>query len=306
MAVPATIRKKDSKLIEALNSIMGSPPEGDDIAFLHTTFCQVGLPRSKPKGQVFERRSGNVALRLEAGTLWDGQQYVPQPLPYGTKPRLLLLHIIRAHLRTGDRTITLGDSITDFLQNTLNINASGGRNGGLTGFKQQIRSFAASRMVIGYNMPSGSVRTRPAERIVEEFEAWPETHQRTGQRTLWPSSITISSDFARSIQQASVPLDARAIRAIQNSALALDLYAWLAHRLHRLDKPIILNWAPLREQFGTEIDDSRNFKRNFKSAMRDVLAVYPDARVNEVFGGIQLIPSRPPVRRTKIIVSDRT
>lgn len=294
--------RKDTKLVEASATIMGSAPEGEDIAFLHSTFCQVGLPRSRPKGQTFERKSGNAAIRLEAGTLWDGQDYVQQPLPYGTKPRLLLLHLIRSFLRTSDRTIDLGDSVRDFLENTLNINASGGRNGGMTGFKEQIKAFAACRMVIGYNMPSGAVRTRPAERIVEEFEAWPELASKTGQRSLWPSSITISPDFAASIQKASVPLDARAIRAIQDSALALDLYAWLAHRLHRLDRPTLLHWTSLREQFGQEIADPRNFKRNFTKAMRDVLAIYPQAKVEDVFGGIRICPSLPPVTKTLVAV----
>lgn len=294
--------RKDTKLVEASAAIMGAAPEGEDIAFLHSTFCQVGLPRSRPKGQTFERKSGNAAIRLEAGTLWDGQDYVMQPLPYGTKPRLLLLHLIRSFLRSGDRTIDLGDSVRDFLENTLNIDASGGRKGGMTGFKEQIKAFAACRMVIGYNMPSGAVRTRPAERIVEEFEAWPELNDRTGQRSLWPSSITISPDFAASIQKASVPLDARAIRAIQDSALALDLYAWLAHRLHRMDKPATLHWASLRGQFGQEIADPRTFKRNFVKAMRDVLAIYPNAKVEDVFGGIRIHPSLPPVAKTLVVV----
>jgi hypothetical protein len=294
--------RKDTKLVEASAEIMGAAPEGEDIAFLHSTFCQVGLPRSRPKGNTFERKSGNAAIRLEAGTLWDGQDYALQPLPYGTKPRLLLLHLIRSYLRTGDRTIDLGDSVRDFLENTLNIDASGGRKGGMTGFKEQIKAFAACRMVIGYNMPSGAVRTRPAERIVEEFEAWPELNDRTGQRSLWPSSITISADFAMSIQKASVPLDARAIRAIQDSALALDLYAWLAHRLHRLDRPVVLHWASLRGQFGQEIADPRTFKRNFVKSMRDVLAIYPNAKVEDVFGGIRIHPSLPPVAKTLVVV----
>ncbi|MBH1829254.1 replication protein [Stenotrophomonas maltophilia] len=302
MAKPPVPRKKDSKLIEASASIMGTAPEGDDIAFLHSTFCQVGLPRSRPKADVFERRSGNAAIRLEAGVLFDGQDFVKQPLPYGTKPRLLLLHLTRSYLRTGDRTIDLGDSVRDFLANTLNIDASGGKRGGMTGFKEQIKAFAACRMVIGYNMPSGAVRSRPAERIVEEFEAWPELNVSTGQRSLWPSSITISADFAASIAKASVPLDARAIQAIQDSALAIDLYVWLAHRLHRLDRPTILNWSNLREQFGQEIADSRTFKRNFIKALRDVLAVYPTAKIEDVFGGIRIHPSLPPVAKTLVAV----
>ncbi|MBP2480187.1 hypothetical protein J3A72_000479 [Stenotrophomonas sp. PvP093] len=299
-AMPAE-RRKDKKLIDTSAAIMGSAPEGDDIAFLHSTFCQVGLPRSKPKTNIFERRSGTAAIRLEAGALWNGAEYVQQHLPYGTKPRLLLLHLIRTYLRTGDRSVDLGSSLRDFLD-TLNIDSSGGKRGGMTGFKEQIKAFAACRMVIGYNTSTGAARTRPAERIVEEFEAWPELGGVGGQRTLWPGSLLISSEFASSIEKASVPLDARAIQAIQDSALALDLYAWLAHRLTRLNAPTTLHWMSLREQFGQEIADPRNFKKNFVKALRDVLQVYPHAKVQDVFGGIRIYPSLPPVPRKLIAV----
>lgn len=296
-------KRKDLKLVEASAAIMDTVPTGDDVAFLHSTFCQVGLPRSKPKTLVFERHSGNAAVRIEAGSLWNGVEFVQQPLPYGTKPRLLLLHLIRSFLRTGDRCIDLGESVSDFLVNTLHIDASGGSHGGMTGFKQQIQSFAACKMTIGYNMPSGAVRTRPAERLIEEFEAWPEVNTRTGQRSLWSNGITISADFAESIKKASVPLDARAVRTLQDSALALDVYAWLAHRLHRLNGPTRLYWANLREQFGQEIADPKNFKKNFTKAMRDVLAVYPTAKVESIFGGMQLSPSPPPVPKLQIAYS---
>ncbi|WP_372165875.1 replication protein RepA [Xanthomonas euvesicatoria] len=298
-------RRKEKKLYETGAEIMGSAPEGDDIAFLHSTFCQVGLPRSKPKTNVFERKSGTAAIRLEAGPLFDGQKFVMQPLPYGTKPRLLLLHLQRSYLRTGNPVIDLGDSIRDFLQNTLNIDASGGKQGGLTGFKEQIKAFAACRMMIGWNMPSGAAVTRPAERIVEQFDAWPELAPGTGQRMLWPGSLTISDEFALSIQKASVPLDARAVRAIQDSALAIDLYAWLAHRLHRLERPALLHWKGLQEQFGTEISDRSNFKKNFTKSMRQVLAVYPNAKVESAFGGIKIYRSLPPVPKIMAVVGGK-
>lgn len=290
---------KDTKILQAQIDIMGTPPAGDEIVFLHSTFCQVGLPRSKPKTSVFERRSGTAAIRLEAGSLWDGHNFVEQPLPYGTKPRLFLLHIIREYLRTRDREIDIGDSMRDFLVNSLNIDASGGKKGGITAFKMQMLAFAACRMTIGYNLDDQSVRTRP-ERLVEELqiEAW-QSHRvskgSTRQRSLWPGKLIISPEFARSIEAASVPLDARAIRPIQDSALAIDLYSFLAHRLYRLRTPARLTWANWRDQFGQDFADPKNFKATFLKAMRDVANVYPQAKIEKINGGILLRPSEPPV-----------
>jgi hypothetical protein len=77
--------------------------------------------------------------------------------------------------------------------------------------------------------------------------------------------------------------DSDVIRAIRGNAMALDLYAWLNH----LDRPAELGWARLRERFGQKIADSRNFEK----AMRDVLAIYPEVKVEDVFGGIRISPS---------------
>ena len=56
------------------------------------------------------------------------------------------------------------------------------------------------------------------------------------QRVLWPSTVTLSADYFASLQQHAVPLDPRAIAALAGSALALDVYVWLAQRLHRISR----------------------------------------------------------------------
>jgi hypothetical protein len=44
------------------------------------------------------------------------------------------------------------------------------------------------------------------------------------------------------------------------------------------------------------------FKKEFRQAIRPALAVYPDARVEEVAGGILLRPSQPPMPKTQVSV----
>lgn len=46
--------------------------------------------------------------------------------------------------------------------------------------------------------------------------------------------IELTADFNGSLVEYAVPLDARALSALKHSALALDVYSWLAHRLHRV------------------------------------------------------------------------
>jgi Plasmid encoded RepA protein len=99
-------------------------------------------------------------------------------------------------------------------------------------------------------------------------------------------------------------LDERAIAKIKGSALALDLYVWLVYRLPRLARPVRLSWHQLKEQFGSQIRSTSSFAQNVREALLDVLAAYPDGRVEILKGGVELQPARPaiPTRRGGLLV----
>lgn len=83
---------------------------------MHSIMCQVGLPRSKVDGTSFERHSGGAALLVEAGKLWDGKQFVQQPIPYGAMPRLMLAWMNTYAVRFNSPEIPVGDSASEFLR----------------------------------------------------------------------------------------------------------------------------------------------------------------------------------------------
>ena len=86
--------------------------------------------------------------------------------------------------------------------------------------------------------------------MIQRFDVWfPADHR---QRVLWPSEIVLSSEFYDSLKGHALPLDPRAVQALQHSARALDIYTWLTHRLPRVrgrngDR---VSWAALQGQFG--------------------------------------------------------
>jgi hypothetical protein len=121
------------------------------IDFQHAALCQVGIPRSRVDGYVFERRSGYVSVRLEAGALFDGEQFIQQPLPYGTRPRLLLVYASGFALRHQTREVDLGASLREFLQR-LGLDASGGPRGNYRAMRVQLQALAACRMSIGLRL----------------------------------------------------------------------------------------------------------------------------------------------------------
>lgn len=286
---------RQRKLLEASTRIANDPPDRMD--FLHTAMCQVGLPRRRTEARTFERRSGIVSVLLEAGKLFNGIDWVDQPLPYGTTPRLVMVHVSSEAIRTQSRTVEIGDSMRQFLT-TLGMQTSGGERGGYTALRRQMAALAACRLTLGM-FNDGRVVNVDAKPF-KKFEAW--LQQDGSQQTFWPGSLELSNDFYETLQYHAVPLDYRALSALKHSALALDVYTWLAHRLCRVTRPggTKLSWENLVEQFGQEYRDRRNFKHEFKQVLREVTAVYPQAKIRDVPGGIVLLQSPPPLARTQV------
>jgi hypothetical protein len=100
----------------------------------------------------------------------------------------------------------------------------------------------------------------------------------------------------------AVPHDCEAIGQLQNSALALDAYSWLVHRLLRVKESngTTLSRDALQGQFGQEYRDRKNFKREFVGALQKAAGVYKDARIELVPNGLKLLPSPPSVKRAAV------
>lgn len=295
---PPALTPRQRRLIDAGYRIATDPPDRSD--FLHTVMCQVGLPRSYTESRTFERRNGHISILLEAGKLYNGREWIQQPLPYGSTPRLVMVHVSSEAIRTKNRNVEIGDSMRGFL-NTLGLSTSGGIRGGYANLKRQMEALAACRLTLGM-FAEGQVVTVDAKPI-KRFAAW--LDQDGSQPTLWPGALELTQDFYNTLQNHAVPLDYRALSALKHSALALDIYTWLAHRLCRISKAngVMLSWENLRDQFGQEYGNPKDFKKEFKDVMRQTLIVYPEAHVSEIDGGIQLYPSKPPLSRTQISLS---
>jgi hypothetical protein len=277
-----------SEIVEAGTDIYGTHPTGKDMAFVHSIFCQVGLPRSKVEGREFMRRSGAAWLNVQAGYLDEGDGPVLQPIPYGILPRLALAHVSTHAVRHRTREIPIGDSAAQFLE-MMEMGREGRRYSTL---RRQMHALAACRLQLGYK--GRTFNGQP----VEQFDAWL-SNKDTNQRTIWPGLMILSEHFYESLIEGAVPLDLRALHALKGSALALDTYIWLAHRLHRIEgRPVVLHWASLRGQFAQEYtgpEADKHFKNKFLPQLKKVLVAYPQANVKPVKGGLLLSASSPPI-----------
>lgn len=287
--------KREDSLIQTAAEIWQDSP--DELAFQHVVLCHLGFPRSKTEAREFVRSSGSASLLLEAGKLWTGEGWELQPLPYGSIPRLMMIAITTTAIQQNTRHIELGRSMSDSLRQL------GLADTGATHWRRvrvQASSLSAMNMKLGY-MSEGMAKTIDAKPI-DEFEAW--VHKDERQLSLMPSTVELSPKFFNALEGASVPLDIRAVRALGKYPMALDAYTWLAHRLCRVKsrQGDRIPWLALREQFGKEIGDQKDFKRLMRAALKRAQLVYPTAKLDTWASGITLLPSPPPVQKTKVVV----
>ncbi len=268
--------------------------EPTEIEYMHAILCHVSLPKKALDKTYYEKTTGTTGIRIEAGTLFIKGKFVQFPLPYGSRPRLIMANIFSEAIRTKSKDIYIQDSMHSFMK-SLGINTSGRE---YARFKKQMYCLAACRMTLGFEKDV-TIKTQP----IQKFDAW--LTQDSSQKVMWPGTIQLSDEFYTTLIDHAVPLDKRALNALKHSALCLDIYFWLAHRLHRITKKkgIELSWENLRFQFGQEYSNIKDFKKKFKTALKQVKAVYPDAKIQIVYGGIVLKNSPPPVKKLQIATS---
>jgi len=294
----ATVTPIKKRLIESGVQIAARLP--DDILFQHTVFCQTVLPYRDPGPEVriWERQQGNISLSLEAGRTKDPQgQFVPVGLPFGTAARLILCHINTEALRTGSPVIEIEGSITAFVARLQGFGPNGAQ---IRKFKDQLTRLSAALVRLAVDREGHAVQVDT--KIINAFELWVERFDQ--ERFLSPKKIQLGADYFASLQEHAIPLDERAVAALAHSAMGLDVYCWLAQRLHRVDpkRGQFVPWMALHQQFGQGYERIRKFREVFLEVLKLVKAQYPVARFGIDRGGMMLANSPPPVQRRAVLV----
>lgn len=291
----AKITRLQRKLVQTgmeVNDFLHDRPE-----YLHAIMCQLGLPRSRTAARSFERSVGRASMMVSAGKRYTREGWQDMPLPYGSQPRLAMIHLCSEAVRNQNPVIDVSEGIIPFLRD-MGMSISGRT---FRTFKNQMNYLAGCEMQLAWDDGDSIKQTRCAP--VHSFQAWADPF--AGQTSFWPDEIKLGQEFFETLCEHAVPLDPRAVHALQHSALAMDIYSWLAHRLCRVRKNdgVKLYWKNLRQQFGQEYQCPKDFKKKFAPAMRKVLTVYPTANVRQEYGGIRLFPSPPPIRKNHAIVA---
>ena len=286
------------------------PDEPAAVLYQHTVLAQTCLPYRNPGLEVrrWERSQGAVRLEIEAGRAFhpDRGRFVDLGLPFGPKPRLILAHLNAEALRTGSPEIEVEASLTAFVRRIQGRSPTGPE---IRLFKDQLARLATAqvRLAVAYNEQAAR---QVQAHLIGEFDLW--LPKGPGGRVLWPATVTLDPRYFISLTKHAVPLHERALAALAalaHNAMALDLYAWLAQRLHRVDpaRPAFVPWTALKEQFGWHYGSIRKFRQVFRPTLELALAQYPGARIDLDGQGLTLHHSPPPVlcRRSPVITGSK-
>jgi hypothetical protein len=218
-------------------------------------------------------------------------------LPFGPKARLVLIHLNSEAIKRGTPVIEVEDSMTAFIKRLLKRNPNGRE---IRHFKDQLSSLSTATIRLTILALERAVQINT--QIVTAFDLW--FPKNPNQRVLWPSTVRLSQEYFDTLVKHAVPLDERSVSALSHSPMALDVYAWLAQRLHRIDpgKPQFIPWKAVYEQFGQGFGRIRKFREKFLWVLRQAQIQYPVARMEIDRGGVILRQSPPPVPRRFIAI----
>ena len=294
----------DRRVVDVAATFMTEEESGT--AFLFSGWAQAALPHKRLADDApWQLRTERVTLLVEPGrrTTASGPP-ISVGVPYGSRARLIMLYLQSEALKTNNRSVELGKSLRDWL----------GKMGIPPGGKsiQSIREQAEriTRCRISFHLHSAGKEGLIQQHIVDtamfgetpidQGEDSGGSHpEASGGSTRGGSgfleTVRLSETFFEQLKRHPVPVDDAAIRAINRHSMALDIYCWLAYRLHVLSGDRDVTWKALHAQFGGGVSRLDHFRTIFIENLNLALAVYPDAKVEVESRGLTLQPSRPPV-----------
>lgn len=283
------------KLIDAAAKILDEP-DAAETAYMARQLVQCTLPHSDPGDlPAWGRSNGSFSLGLRPG--WDFAKGRSMGIPYGTIPRLLLFWVTTEAVRTKNRRLELGDTLSGFMRELGLDPRQGGKKSDAHRLREQmVRLFSAS-ISFQKNSPSGSSGTAWLTMpVAPKAELWWSPRQ-PDQAALWGSWVELGEEFFTAITASPVPLDTRALRALKRSPLALDLYSLLTYRAfvaNRKSAAQYLSWVDLERQLGTDYADTKDFRRKANAALQKIQTVLPGLRIARQIGGFVVLPDSLP------------
>lgn len=275
----------------AAASIIRDFEGGGEVGYSYSAWCLAGLPhRDQPADKNWVIETDFARLLVRPGVrLRDDNSQEAVGVPFGSYARLLLIDWQTEALERGSRVIEMGRSASA-MTTRLGINRGGPSNAKVA---DQLERLATCSVDFAFGNDKKGVIVN--QRLVEAFEyvADPDPRTRAGARLI--ERLVLSEAFYSELRRHPVLVDRAALRELTTSPLAIDIYLWLAFRLHALPKETPIGWDKLWRQFGPKVGALKNFKTQFEGPLHLALSAYPSAKVRVGDRGLLLEPSAPPL-----------
>lgn len=274
------------------------------LGFVARSLVLATMPYKNPNVDVFTRVNGDFRLRIVAGA---------HGIPFGIYPRLLTTWLATEVVRTQSSTIQLGDSLSKFLYDVMDIKSKSGgdRSASNCVLEQMKKLFGAtisaeyrnSDPATGKSLSVRNIQIASSFNLKDEIGLWlPQDVETSG----WHSQLKLSHEFFMECLENPVPIDLRAYKALRNAnaPAAMDIYTWLTFRLSYVkSRTRPMPWESLMMQFGhgydmTNVNEAvKGFKKGFLKNLQLVHIVYPEAKFEINKRGLVLLPSRTHIPR---------
>lgn len=270
-----------------------------EVGFASRVLVQCNLPHSDPGNdlRVWTRANGNSYLSIKPGEYMKNGKLVSMGYPYGNIPRLILFYLCTEAIQTKKRVISLGGNLSEFMRD-IGLEVTGGEHGTIHRFKDQLWRLLSSSISFIYD--SEEMKALEHANIASKVQLWWDT-KNINQGSVSNSYIELSEGFVNEIWTYPVPIDMGIISVIKQSSLALDLYAWLTHRVTYLEKDARISWISIAGQVGSEYKDIKDFKKKAREALKKLCLIWPELKIEEVRGGIKLLKVSKPSVPLKLI-----
>jgi hypothetical protein len=260
------------------------------LGFAYSGWAQVSLPVRRPTDDaIWSVASERVKLLIEPGRRPKDDSYELVGVPWGCHARLIMLWLQSEALRTNSRQVELGSSMREWL-GRIGVSVGGNTDRSVREQAERI-----SRCRLTFHLLGGNGSGLVNQSIVDKALFIDTDSRDTRQGRLSLETAQLSEGFFEQLKRHPMPLEEAAIRALSNNAKALDVYLWLAYRLHALKSEKTITWTALKAQFGIGTAAMFNFRSKFTATLGLAMAVYPAARVDVTDQGLVIKPSRPPV-----------
>ncbi|KXV60563.1 pirin [Acetobacter tropicalis] len=286
----ASLEDKTQRLcVEAAHEVMSD--EDQAIGIAHAGFAMAALPHKKISESIWRREGGSIQLLVESGLDKENKAV---GVPFGAMARLILLYLQTQAVRTRSREVELGSSMNAWLK------AMGVSVGGKTYIAVRDQANRISRCRLTFTRINAGAEIITNGAFVRDA-IMPIESENGNRLSFWKEAVRLDEGFYESLIEHPLPLREIAIRQISNKSKAIDIYIWLAYRLHVLNDPLTLSWNTLKNQFGPEYKELRYFKKDIVTPLKIALSVYPEAKVQmDDKYGIILYPSPPPIPEKRI------